>query len=234
MTILPSRLLLRSVIKTIILFSCLTLGVISSKAQCIQAYFIETKGFYCKDEGSICIVTVAKGDDCNDYIYELEYLTASFNLTDIGDFTLGTSSNPLKTKLTASEFPIHDSEIRKCLKGKVLIPGCVFTLKLVNQFDPTDIYASTTFKVDDYKILTGINTVSALIGTGDLLTPNGLGPGPFSINTPQKLVINGTLIVDMDYFFGTQLYKLYNDIVLTAGSKVIISQGQDLDVYRAN
>ena len=45
MTILPSRLLLRSVIKTIILFSCLTLGVISSKAQCIQAYFIETKGF---------------------------------------------------------------------------------------------------------------------------------------------------------------------------------------------
>lgn len=38
----------------------------------------------------------------------------------------------------------------------------------------------------------------------------------------------------MDYFFGTQLYKLYNDIVLTAGSKVIISQGQDLDVYRAN
>ena len=234
MTILPSRLLLRAEIKTIILFSCLTLGVISSKAQCIQAYFIETKGFYCKDEGSICIVTVAKGDDCNDYIYELEYLTASFNLTDIGDFTLGTSSNPLKTKLTASEFPIHDSEIRKCLKGKVLIPGCVFTLKLVNQFDPTDIYASTTFKVDDYKILTGINTVSALIGTGDLLTPNGLGPGPFSINTPQKLVINGTLIVDMDYFFGTQLYKLYNDIVLTAGSKVIISQGQDLDVYRAN
>ena len=201
-------------------------------AQCNAQFYIETKGFYCEKPGNICIVTVYKDLGCEDYEYQLEFPTTSFFVTNNGDMT-GTV-NPTTTIYSVEEEATFDITRRKCISGLLQIPNTVFTLRLVNKFDPTDIISTFTFKLDDYKLITGTNTVSSLIASGDLLAQGAPDPGPYSNNTPQKIVIDGHLIVDIDYLFSNSALSSYNEIILKNSSSIEIQPGIKLNTRRTN
>jgi len=201
-------------------------------SQCVASFYVETTGFYCKDEGTICIVTVYKDEDCTDYEYQLEFPTTSFFVTNNGDFI--PQIDPSTTIYTTEEIGTYNITRRKCIKGLLQIPNTTFTVRLVNKFDPTDILHTVNFKLDDYKLITGTNTVSSLISAGDLLPVTGPAPGPYSLSTPQKIVIDGKLIVDMDYSFSTGGYGLYNEIVMKKSSIIEVMSTKKLYTNRTN
>ncbi|MBK8841730.1 MAG: hypothetical protein IPO33_02230 [Saprospiraceae bacterium] len=218
---------MRSSIIIFLIILIITSGKNQIFGQCNDQFYVETKGFYCEKPGTICIVTVYKDLGCEDYEYQLEFPTTSFFVTNNGDMT--GSVNPTTTIYSVEEEATFDITRRKCISGLLQIPNTVFTVRLVNKFDPTDIISTFTFKLDDYKLITGTNTVSSLIASGDLLAQGLPDPGPYSLNTPQKIVIDGHLIVDIDYLFSNSTLNLYNEIILKNSSSIEIQPGIKLN-----
>jgi len=223
---------MRSSIIIFLIILIITSGKNQIFGQCNDQFYVETKGFYCEKPGTICIVTVYKDLGCEDYEYQLEFPTTSFFVTNNGDMT--GSVNPTTTIYSVEEEATFDITRRKCISGLLQIPNTVFTVRLVNKFDPTDIISTFTFKLDDYKLITGTNTVSSLIASGDLLAQGLPDPGPYSLNTPQKIVIDGHLIVDIDYLFSNSTLNLYNEIILKNSSSIEIQPGIKLNTRRTN
>jgi hypothetical protein len=54
------------------------------------------------------------------------------------------------------------------------------------------------------------------------------------INTPQKIVIDGHLIVDIDYLFSNSALSSYNEIILKNSSSIEIQPGIKLNTRRTN
>lgn len=225
-----SILLKMRIIKFVIVYTLL-LFYIPSFSQCFLNYDITLSGFYCDGKGTICV----KGDNsnpyCDDYEFLFVYPTSTFNPSTLAPYWSVKFSNVFITILSANVDFYSDGNLEECFTGTLLTPNTTFTLSLVNKTNPLDVLYTTTFKLDDHKVLTGTNTVSSLISSTDLLPTTVIG-SPM-VSSPQKIVIDGTLIVDMDYGFSTVNHQINNEILLTQNSTIEVQSNKNFYTHKS-
>ncbi|MEL6863904.1 MAG: hypothetical protein AAFP19_05770, partial [Bacteroidota bacterium] len=203
-------------------------------AQCeAMSYIIDAQGFVCGDEiGTICIQT--NGDlafppnGCFDYVVEIEFPTGSFIFTDLQDFVIQ-SQDMNTTVLRAQPLFIAGIWTSNCLEGVVQIPNTVFTLRIVNMNDPADIVEMETFTIDDFVEIGTTGTTTLL---SDAIATTALLDAAQASITGQRVVINGTLVVDVPYSFGVTTPGPSNDIYMGPGARIEVQSGNTLSFFR--
>lgn len=186
-------------------------------------YTLNTDGFGCPGgEGTICFEVTGNNvipiGICDDYVVEIEYPTGSFIYTNLGDFTLH-SFNQTTTVLRHIPFIAFDLYSFGCLDGVIQIPGTVFTLRIVNPANPSDVISTQTFQLDNFTNIGAPNTTTLLSN----VIPSLLLPANQALTTTQKIKIEGTLVIDQNYTFGFPSGgSLNNEIIMAPGAAIEI------------
>jgi len=221
-----------------LLFSLICSSSSLAQGDCLgYDYLIDLNGFTCgKGLGQICFVTSANWvnyNDCGDYVVELEYESGNFIYTDLGDFYLHSETQDL-TVLRHQPNIISEGLSIGCLEGVLQVPGTVFTLRIVWPDNPNDVIATSTFTLDASTTIGGPGQTTLLsdaIDNGDLLDKT------IAVAQGQTVVIEGTLIVDQDYFFGVSPGGVKNEIVLKPGARIEVGtnlSGFNFGTWHAN
>lgn len=197
-------------------------------------YYIDLDGFVCGNGiGQICFVTSANWmnyNTCGDYVIELEYPTGSFIYTELGDFYLYSEGNG-KTVLRHEPQVVSEGSVHGCLEGVLQVPGTVFTLRIVWPTNPNDVLSTTTFQLDAAANIgaPGQTTlVSAAIGSQQLLPYNQ------AQTTGQTVVIEGTLLIDEEYGFGSSWGGVESEVILKPGARIEVANGIHFGTFHAD
>ncbi len=180
----------------------------SVTAQCTNYDInISSSGFGCNpSEGLICITTngiaTQNFSDCVDYDMEIEFPIYSFNVTSysagIRPFTLYNQTSTTTTLRCYDPFLNQDATGSHCIEGDLLIANTQFTVRIVHPIT-NHIVEEIDFFVDDFVTVGAANTtvlLSSVAGTT-------LEAMPAAATTSQKVKIEGTLVIDQSYTFGS-------------------------------
>lgn len=192
-------------------------------------YFLNIEGFACPGgEGTICFETIADNltpyNVCDDYVVEIEYPTGAFIYTNLGDFTLH-SFNQTTTVLRHIPNVVYDVYTFGCLDGVIQIPNTVFTIRIVNPNNPSDIVSTQTFQLDNI-VTVGAPSTTTLLSS---VIPAQLLPVSLAATTSQRVRIEGTLIIDTDYSFGfPSSGGGTNEIIMGPGAAIEVQANRSL------
>ncbi len=221
------------------------LMIYEGKAQCENFPIgVSATKFNCDFEnGELClhmsVDLLDPLDECLDCVIEVEFEEGAFIYTDlgqgIGEFEL-VSQQGDPVILRSSELPLDSGVISSvCMEGLVQTPGMSVEYRVINP-GTNHIVSSGTIQPDQETVIGSPNTntlLSSVVSSLDLL------PAFLAANQAQSVVIEGTLIVDMDYVFGSSLFSqsgAYNNIRMGGEAEIIVKSGNTLtmlysDVY---
>lgn len=203
-------------------------------SQCQEyPFLLDITGFTCgSTDGSVCFETTISEwvpaeqyGPCADYMIEITYNSTGFNFTPppsfpVTGYTEIDNGNPNIT-LLRHIFPFIASGgyYGPCLEGTLNTPGTVFTLSLVNINDPNDVLTTTTFTLDQ---TVTIGNPTSPTNLTDWIAPNGpLLTSVSALNQSQKVIVNGTIIVNTGYKFSADNTNgTYSEIIMNPGAKI--------------
>lgn len=212
-------------------------------SQCaFYPYILNITDFVCENgEGQVCFETMTDNwdvttfEDCADLIVEISYPTPNFVTTDLGDFSYSEDSGTNTSKLTYAPPSIFHLVSSGCFEGLIQVPNTTFTLTILSASDPSEIYTTTTFSLENIVTVgtPGQTTaLSTLTGTGGPLLPPAQAMG-----NGQRVVVEGTLEVDIPYWF-TSVFpsegEQYSELIMMPGSKIEVKEGVTLYTSWAN
>lgn len=190
--------------KTILTILILWNIIFIVNSQCYQYEYILSKAqFNCQySPGELCISTIAdwtqNADECDDYVMEIEYPKGNFIFTDLGDFEVFYEDNNI-VKLRANILLVFDLKTSVCLKGLLQEPETAFILRVIHPVSGHVVNGETFYLDDDVEIgVTGQSTsLTSAINNNLLLNASE------AANTPQSVIIHGTLLIDQNYTFSS-------------------------------
>ena len=220
-------------------FFIISVFSLQSYAQPCEFYgfTLETSGFDCDGtaQGDICFETngvfTSPFINCIDYIVELEYATGVFTVDNLGDFdyhSTGGGNTILRHEpsLQADGFSLG------CISGTLMIPGASFVIRVLNPNPPNDIVSTFNFTIGNPPTIGSPGTATLL---SSQIAPNGPLLPPASASTKgQRIKIEGTLIVDMDYEMGFTLPGFENNIAMGANARIEIMDNYTLTINRGD
>ena len=209
----------------------LTVSYTELSSQCNPNYRIKSDGFICSDLGTFCILINHKDNmGCpspNGLFVQLE-----FDQTDIldqnwYDFTQiqnGPTTEIYEQEITWLVEPYIDVEM--CFEAKIQTPGSPITVRFIDRTTvPETVLEERDFVFDQ---ITEIGD-GGTIYLSDLIGNELLDRGTAS-NTAQKFRINGTLVMNEKYNFGTSHrlggFQATNEIYFTAGSQMVLTSSE--------
>lgn len=206
--------------------------------QCsFYGHFLNIKGFACETTGEICFKTnldwlPLNEPECYNYSIEIKFPTDAFIVTDFGDFSFF-NQNATSTFIRYQPPNIFDAINVGCLSGNVLIPNTTFSYRLVNNDNPNDVILEENFIPDGVEVVGQANQetlLSSALGTTLLPTNEAFSNG-------QRIRIEGTLVVDQNYRFGTGgpvEGRLANDILMGENARIEIREGNTLEMFQGD
>ena len=233
-------------LKRLLVLILLIAGSNASFSQCTgYPFFMNISGFACGNgEGQVCFVTNANfwepsnNNTCNEYAIEISYPTLDFVYTNIGGSPPfpgfeDVNSNP--TVLRHYDPTVYlDINKEICFEGFLTgySPQTVFTLTVVHNSNPNDIIATSTFTLNQTVTIGNPSTPTVL---SQWITPNGpLLSAQDALNNGQNVVIDGTIIVDIDYTFSTGLGGFYNEITMNPGARIEVPAPYTFGIRNGN
>ena len=214
-------------------------NAISAHGQCTNyGITISSSGFGCTpSQGTLCITTEGilsnVFSDCVDYDIEIEFPVYSFSVTNysagIRPFTLHNQTTTTTTIRCYNPFLNQDVTADHCIEGQLLIPNTELTVRIIHPVT-NDVVEEVDFFLDDFVTL-GSSGGSVLLSS---LTGSILESMPSAATSSQKVKIEGTLIVDQDYTFGSD--DLKSNIEMGSNSAIEVNNGEllriiDSDIY---
>jgi len=214
-----------------------------SKAQCENFPIgVSATNFNCDfEDGELCLhLDVDLLDplsECLDYVIELEFEEGDFDYTSLGqgagEFELvSMPGDPVI--LRSSDLPFYVGIISSvCIEGSVQTPGMTIEYRVINP-NTSDIVTSGTIQPDQ-EIVVGSPNTNTLLSSA--IGPGGLLPLNLSQDQAQAVVIEGTLIVDRNYVFGSSIFSqsgAYNNIRMGEDAEIIVKSSNYLGMLYSN
>jgi hypothetical protein len=233
---------MKKLIISFLIFGAFNLATLLAQNCPSYPYILNITGFFgqCGSaDGQVCF-DYESGNwapDCEDITVVISFPTANFNIDlPTGNFSLLVNQSTGLSYLTLDPVNYSDGIWSECFTGTLLVPHTQFTLSLFYSSNPNlPPYDVETFMVDNI-IEVGTNSQTTPLNT--LTGPNGplASPGT-SPNTPQRIAVRGTLLINQNYSFESNFTingDNYCELIMMPGSTLEVDKYSTLKTKFAN
>ena len=158
---------------------------------------------------------------------EIEFPTGDFIYVDLGPYSV-VLENTTTTILRSDIFLNPDLVFSACLTGLIQVPGTVFTYRIIHPVTG-HIVTEDTFLLDDH---ISVGSTGGSIPLSQLIASQDLLPASLALTQSQSISIEGTLVIDQDYSFGSAGLFIANNINLRDDASIVVNPNINLEVYR--